>query len=138
MRARLLAVMQRPRFAVVATGEGVPMVGDAAFEIGVAWVVIQTTGSLTALAGVLLFRAFPRSVLLLLDGALVDGYSARRVLLSCHVVSAIVMVLATVMSANGEAVLCGGQGIVFSSRGHESGNEREAAAGQSKSGDPLT
>ena len=29
MRARLLAVMQRPRFAVVATGEGVPMVGDA-------------------------------------------------------------------------------------------------------------
>ena len=136
MRTRLLAVMQRPRFAVVATGEGVPMVGDAAFEIEVAWVVIQTTGSLTALAGVLLFRAFPRSVLLL-DGALVDGYSARRVLLSCHVVSAIVMVLATVMSANGEAVLCGGQGIVFSSRGHESGNEREAAAGQCKRSDPL-
>ena len=136
MRARLLAVMQRPRFAVVATGEGVPMVGDAAFEIGVAWVVIQTTGSLTALAGVLLFRAFPRSVLLL-DGALVDGYSARRVLLSCHVVSAIVMVLATVMSANGEAVLCGGQGIVFSPGGHESGKEREAAAGQCKRSDPL-
>ena len=29
MRARLLAVMQRPRFALVATGEGVPMIGDA-------------------------------------------------------------------------------------------------------------
>ena len=89
------------------------MLGDAAFEVGLAWAVIQTTGSMTALAGVLLFRAVPRSVLLLLGGAIVDRFSPRLVMLICHVVSAIVMVFAAVTSANGETVLCGGQGIVF-------------------------
>jgi MFS family permease len=98
----LLPVVRRPRFAVVTIGEGLSMLGDAAFEIGLAWTVIQTTGSLTVLAGVLLFQAAPRSVFLLLGGALVDRYAPRLVMLICHVVSAIVMVFAAVASANEE------------------------------------
>jgi MFS family permease len=100
MVRELLGVMRRPRFAVVTVGEGLSMLGDAAFEVGLAWAVIQTTGSVTALAGVLLFRAVPRSVLLLLGGAIVDRFSPRLVMLICHVVSAIVMVFAAVASAN--------------------------------------
>jgi len=98
----LLPLLRRPRFVVVTVGEGLSMLGDAAFAVGLAWAVIQTTGSFTALAGVLLLQAVPRSLFLLLGGALVDRYSPRPVMLICHGVSAIVMVVAAVASASGE------------------------------------
>lgn len=33
----LLPLLRRPRFAVVTMGEGLSMLGDAAFEVGLAW-----------------------------------------------------------------------------------------------------
>lgn len=87
----LVSVLRRPRFVVVVGGEGISMVGDAAFAIALAWLVIQRTGSVTTLAGVLLLQAAPRSLLLLLGGAVVDRYSPRLVMLACHVVRALAM-----------------------------------------------
>ena len=51
-------------FAVVLTGEGLSMVGDGAFGVALAWLVLQETGSVTALASVLLAQAIPRGLLM--------------------------------------------------------------------------
>ena len=74
------------------------MLGDAAFAIALAWLVLDITGSVTALAGVLLFQAVPRSLLLLLGGALVDRYSPRLIMLICHVARAGAMTVITVIA----------------------------------------
>ena len=77
------------------------MVGDAAFAIALAWLVIDRTGSVATLAGVLLFQAAPRSLLLLLGGAVVDRYSPRAVMLACHSVRAVAMSAFAVATAVG-------------------------------------
>ena len=81
------------------------MLGDAALDIVLALLVLETTGSVTALAGVLLFQAVPRSLLLLLGGALVDRYSPRLIMLICHLVRAVAMTVITVIAFVGDAEL---------------------------------
>lgn len=81
------------------------MIGDAAFEIALAWTVIRSTGSVTALAGVLLFRAVPRGVLLLLGGAVVDRYSPRAVMLVTHIVRAVALAVLAVIAFTGTPAL---------------------------------
>ncbi|MDN5777778.1 MAG: hypothetical protein L0H96_12770 [Humibacillus sp.] len=49
-----MTVFRRRRFATVVIGEGGSMVGDAAFEVALAWTVLRFTGPVTALAVVLL------------------------------------------------------------------------------------
>lgn len=73
-------------FAVVLTGEGLSMVGDGAFGVALAWLVLQETGSVTALASVLLAQAIPRGLLMLFGGAITDRLSPRTVMLWSHVV----------------------------------------------------
>ncbi len=101
MRDELVSVLRRPRFVLVVGGEGVSMVGDAAFDIALAWLVIQRTGSVATLAGVLLLQAAPRSLLLLLGGAVVDRCSPRLVMLVCHSVRAVAMATVAVAAAVG-------------------------------------
>lgn len=81
------------------------MIGDAAFEIALAWTVIRSTGSVTALAGVLLFQAIPRGVLLLLGGAIVDRYSPRLVMVITHVVRAVALGATAVVAFVGTPAL---------------------------------
>ncbi len=77
------------------------MVGDAAFAIALAWLVIGRTGSVATLAGVLLLQAAPRSLLLLFGGAVVDRYSPRLVMLVCHTVRAAALTTVAVAAAVG-------------------------------------
>lgn len=77
------------------------MTGDAAFEIALAWTVIRSTGSVAALAGVLLFRAVPRGVLLLLGGAVVDRYSPRAVMVVTHLARAVALAVLATMALTG-------------------------------------
>jgi MFS family permease len=86
-------------------GEGLSMMGDAAFEIALAWTVIRSTGSVSALAAVLLFQAIPRGVLLLLGGAAVDRYSPRQVMVLTHVVRACALAAIAIISFLGEPTL---------------------------------
>lgn len=73
-------------FTVVLTGEGLSMVGDAAFGIALAWLVLQETGSVAALATVLLAQAIPRGQLMLFGGAITDRLSSRTVMFWSHLV----------------------------------------------------
>jgi hypothetical protein len=67
-------------------GDAVSMVGDASYDVVLAWVALTSTGSPSALAAVVLAAAVPRGVLLLLGGALTDRLSARRVLITTHLI----------------------------------------------------
>ncbi|MEO5744343.1 MAG: MFS transporter [Terracoccus sp.] len=98
---KLMAVFKRRRFAAVVIGEAVSMVGDAAFEIALAWTILTSTGSVAALAGVLLFQAVPRGVLLLLGGAVVDRYSPRAVMIVTHIARAVALALMAFIAATG-------------------------------------
>jgi predicted MFS family arabinose efflux permease len=91
----------RPRFMIVMASEGISMTGDAAFEIALAWSVIGSTGSIAALATILLFRSVPRGVLLLVGGSVVDRFSSRSVMMATHAVRAIAMLAAAVLTSQG-------------------------------------
>jgi hypothetical protein len=73
-------------FAVVLAGEGLSMVGDGAFGVALAWLVLHETGSVAALASVMLAGAIPRGLLMLFGGATTDRLSPRTVMLWSHVV----------------------------------------------------
>lgn len=81
-----MAPLRNRRFTVVLSGEGLSMVGDAAFAVALAWLVLQETGSIVALASVLLAQAIPGGLLMLFGGAVTDRLSPRTVMLWCHVV----------------------------------------------------
>jgi MFS family permease len=76
-------------FAVVLAGEGLSMLGDGAFTVALAWLVLHQTGSVSALALVLLAQSIPRGLLMLFGGAVTDRLSARTVMFSSHVVRGI-------------------------------------------------
>ncbi len=97
MQSLIILLRQYPKFRRVLVGEGLAMSGEAAFSIALAWLIIQETGSIIALAGVLLAQAIPRGTLLLLGGALTDRYSPGRVMFLCHIVRAAAMVLVAVL-----------------------------------------
>ena len=88
---RPAGLLSSPRFVVVVVGEGLSMLGDAAFDIALAWMVLHTTGSVGALAAVMLAHAIPRGLLLLLGGAVTDRVSARRVMTAAHAVRCVAM-----------------------------------------------
>ncbi len=73
-------------FAVVLSGEGLSMLGDGAFGVALAWLVLQETGSVVALASVLLAQAIPRGLLMLFGGAITDRLSPRTVMFWSHAV----------------------------------------------------
>lgn len=102
---RPMAVLGHRRFATVVVGEGLSMIGDAAFEIALAWTILRSTGSVAALAGVLLFQAVPRGVLLLLGGAIVDRHSPRSVMIVTHGVRAVALAVLAVAAASGPVAL---------------------------------
>jgi len=97
VQSLIILLRQYPKFRRVLVGEGLAMSGEAAFSIALAWLIIQETGSIIALAGVLLAQAIPRGTLLLLGGALTDRYSPGRVMFLCHIVRAAAMVLVAVL-----------------------------------------
>ncbi|RBO89486.1 MFS transporter [Nocardia puris] len=83
--------LRNRRFLTVMGGEGLSQIGDAAFAISLAWLVVQETGSVAALTGILVAQAVPRGALLLLGGSVTDRRSPRFVLLVCNVARAVAM-----------------------------------------------
>lgn len=73
-------------FTVVLSGEGLSMIGDGAFGVALAWLVLHETGSVAALASVMLTQAIPRGLLMLFGGAITDRFSPRAVMLWSHLV----------------------------------------------------
>lgn len=89
MLEQVRAPLRFRSFTVVVSGEGLSMVGDGAFGVALAWLVFQETGSVTALAAVLLAQAIPQGLLVLFGGAVTDRLSARAVMFWSHLVRAV-------------------------------------------------
>ncbi|GAB3766177.1 MFS transporter [Microlunatus parietis] len=80
--------LRNRKFLTVIGGEGLSMIGDAAFAISLAWLVLESTGSVAALTGVLLAQTIPRGALLLLGGIVTDRLTPRVVMAACHLLRA--------------------------------------------------
>lgn len=78
------------------------MLGDAAFGVALAWLVLQETGSVAALAGVMLVQAVPGGLLLLFGGAVTDRLSPATVMFASHVVRAVAVAAIAVLVAAGD------------------------------------
>ncbi|HYF65796.1 MAG TPA: MFS transporter [Herpetosiphonaceae bacterium] len=67
----LRALRHRP-FAVLWAGQTISRTGDYLYQFALAWWVLETTGSATAMASVLIFSFAPMILFLLVGGAAVD------------------------------------------------------------------
>lgn len=80
-RMHRLAVLRSADFRKLWVANNLSLIGDFFSYVALAWLVLQLTGSSLALGGVLVAQAVPRSVLMLVGGALVDRVSARVTML---------------------------------------------------------
>lgn len=96
-----MAPLRNRRFTIVLSGEGLSMIGDAAFGVALAWLVLQETGSIVALASVLLVQAIPGGALMLFGGAITDRVSPRTVMAWSHVVRGVAVGAVAVMAWSG-------------------------------------
>ncbi len=63
-------------------GATISQLGDQFYLVALPWLALQLTGSSVALGTLLMTAAIPRAALMLLGGAVIDRFSARRVLMT--------------------------------------------------------
>lgn len=74
------AFRSRP-FTLLWVGQTVSVLGDAVFNVAIAWEVLLLTGSATAMSLILIAQWAPRIVFLLLGGVIADRISRRLLML---------------------------------------------------------
>src|SRR6266851_2990763 len=74
------AFRSRP-FTLLWVGQTVSVLGDAVFNVAIAWEVLLLTGSATAMSLILIAQWAPRIVFLLLGGVIADRMSRRLLML---------------------------------------------------------
>jgi len=70
-----------PHFRHLWIGITISVLGDQFYLVALPWLVLQLTGSGLALGTILMTAAVPRAALMLLGGAVIDRFSARRVVM---------------------------------------------------------
>lgn len=76
-------------FRLLWMGSAISSTGDQFYMVALPWVILQLTGSGALLGGIMMIGAIPRSVLMLLGGAVTDRISPRRIMVataSCRTV----------------------------------------------------
>ncbi len=74
---------ERP-FRMLWIGQTISLLGDQCYLVALPWLVLQLTGSAVAMGTILMAAAIPRSVLMLIGGAVTDRVSPRKVMLSAN------------------------------------------------------
>jgi MFS family permease len=69
---------------VVVAGEVISVLGDYAYQVAFAWLVLSVTGSAVTLAAVVICNVVPNGLLILAGGAVTDRWSPRRVMFCSH------------------------------------------------------
>ena len=80
-------------FRLLWLGEGVSLLGDQFYLVGLGWFTMQLTGSSLALGAVMMTAAFPRAILMLVGGAITDRFSPRSVMLASNALRAIITII---------------------------------------------
>lgn len=77
-------VLHDRTFRMVEGGEIVSVLGDYAYQVAFAWLVLSVTGSAVTLAVVMICNVVPNGLLILVGGAITDRWSARHVMFCSH------------------------------------------------------
>lgn len=64
------------------TGQTISLLGDQCYLVALPWLVLQMTGSAVAMSAILMVAAVPRTVLMLIGGAITDRISPRKVMMT--------------------------------------------------------
>lgn len=80
-------------FRLLFGGSAVSALGDQFTLVALPWLVLRLTGSPAALGLVLATMALPRAIFMLIGGAMVDRFSARRILLLARGINAVLVAL---------------------------------------------
>ncbi|MGE0041259.1 MAG: MFS transporter [Vicinamibacterales bacterium] len=72
-------------------GQTISILGSQVHAVALPWLVLDATGSGTALGAVLMVAAVPRALLMMAGGAVTDRVSPRRAVLWAHVVRALLV-----------------------------------------------
>jgi MFS family permease len=71
-----------PHFRNLWLGATISQLGDQFYLVALPWLALQLTGSSVVLGALLMTAAIPRAALMLIGGAVIDRFSARRVLMT--------------------------------------------------------
>jgi MFS family permease len=80
--ARTPHPLSLPHFRNLWLGATISLLGDQFYLVALPWLGLQLTGSSLALGTLLMVAAIPRAVFMLVGGAVIDRFSARRVLMT--------------------------------------------------------
>jgi MFS family permease len=86
-----------PHFRNLWIGSTISLLGDQFYLVALPWLVLQVTRSSLALGAVLMTAAIPRAALMLVGGAVIDRFSARRVLLTTAAARALLVGIVAVL-----------------------------------------
>jgi DHA3 family tetracycline resistance protein-like MFS transporter len=86
-------------FALLWSGQTLSRIGDHLYTVALAWWVLQTTGSATAMGTVLICSFTPMLVFLLLGGVAVDHFPRVRLMLASDVLRGVLVSLVAVLAA---------------------------------------
>jgi MFS family permease len=73
--------LRERNFRLLFTGSTVSMLGDQFYLVALPWLVLQQTGSAVAMGAIMMAGAIPRTVLMLMGGAVSDRISPRRIMM---------------------------------------------------------
>ncbi|HEX9069720.1 MAG TPA: MFS transporter, partial [Ktedonobacterales bacterium] len=80
-RSHLLTALGTPSFALLWSGQAFSTFGDGVYFVALAWLILQLTGSASAMAAVLVAASIPRLIFLLVGGVVADRLPRRLVML---------------------------------------------------------
>jgi len=90
------------------------MLGDYAYQVACAWLVLSVSGSAVTLPAVMICNAVPNGLLILAGGAVTDRWSPKRLMFCSHAARGLLVLglcLLTVTSSVYLAVLRDGRGL---------------------------
>ena len=80
-----------PHFRNLWLGATISLLGDQFYLVALPWLALQLTGSSLALGTLLMVAGIPRAALMLIGGAVIDRFSARRVMMTTAIVRAVLV-----------------------------------------------
>jgi MFS family permease len=105
LRALLAPAMFRAlasrAFALVWAGQTLSRIGDALYQIAVAWWVLERTGSAAAMATLLIVLFVPTVLLLLIGGVVVDRYSRVAIMFASDLLRGLIVCTVALLAASG-------------------------------------
>jgi len=96
--ANFIKALASRNFRLLWLGEGVSLLGDQFYLVGLGWLTMQLTGSSLALGTVMMTAAIPRAILMLVGGAITDRFSPRSVMLVSNALRAVITIILAVLA----------------------------------------